>query len=115
MGKGNIGVHSHKEQRYLCRECQQTFAATKGTPFYRLRTAPETVTLVVTLLAHGCPTQAIVAAFGLDERTVAAWCERAAKQCQQVHEHLVEQPRALARSKPMRCGSSAKALSSGWH
>ena len=26
---------------------------------------------VVTLLAHGCPPQAIVAAFGWDERTVA--------------------------------------------
>jgi len=29
------------------------------------------VVLVVTLLAHGCPVQAIVAAFGFDERTVA--------------------------------------------
>jgi hypothetical protein len=28
---------------------------------------------VVTLLAHGCPVQAIVAAFGFDERTVADW------------------------------------------
>jgi len=40
--------------------------------FYRLRTAAETVSLVVTLLAHGCPGQAIVAALGLDERTMAA-------------------------------------------
>src|SRR5947207_4105358 len=36
-----------------------------------LRTSAETVVLVVTLLAHGCPVQAIVAAFGFDERTVA--------------------------------------------
>jgi hypothetical protein len=28
------------------------------------------VIAVVTLLAYGCPLQAIVAAFGLDERTV---------------------------------------------
>ena len=27
----------------------------------------------MTLLAHGCPLQAIVAAFGLNERTVARW------------------------------------------
>lgn len=94
-GKGNIRIHSQKEQRYLCRECKKTFAATKGTPFYRLRTAADTVTLVVTLLSHGCPPQAIVAAFGVDERTVASWLERAAQQCQQVHEHLVEQPRDL--------------------
>jgi len=47
--------------------------------------------LVLTLLCHGCPTQAIVAAFGLDERTVARWFLDAGRQCQRVHEHLVEQ------------------------
>src|SRR2546427_135514 len=73
-GQGNIGIHSQKEQRFICHACRKTFSATKGTAFYRLRTAAETVALVVTLLAHGCPVQAIVAAFGFDERTVAAWC-----------------------------------------
>ena len=79
VGQGNIRVHSWLEHRYRCRTCRQTFAATTGTPFYRLHTAAQTVTLVVTLLAHGCPLQAIVAAFGYDERTVAAWqsCRRA--------------------------------------
>jgi hypothetical protein len=47
--------------------------------------------LVLTLLCHGCPTQAIVAAFGLDERTVARWLAGAGQHCQRVHEHLVEQ------------------------
>ena len=47
--------------------------------------------LVLTLLSHGCPTQAIVAAFGLDERTVARWLAGAGQHCQRVHEHLVEQ------------------------
>jgi len=32
-----------------------------------------------------------VAAFGLDERTVARWLARAGQHCQRVHEHLVEQ------------------------
>jgi transposase-like protein len=49
----------------------------------------------VTLLAYGCPIQAIVAAFGLDERTVVSWQERAGKHCKGVHEHLVERPREL--------------------
>jgi hypothetical protein len=49
--------------------------------------------LVLTLLSHGCPTQAIVAAFGLDERTVARWLTSAGQHCQRVHEHLVEQGR----------------------
>ena len=60
-----------------------------------LRTSAETVTLVVTLLAHGCPVQAIVAAFGFDERTVADWWARSGRQGQAVHEYLVEQPRDL--------------------
>jgi hypothetical protein len=47
--------------------------------------------LVITLLCHGCPTQAIVAAFGLDERTVARWYSEAGRHCQRIHEHLVEQ------------------------
>jgi hypothetical protein len=50
---------------------------------------------VRTLLAHGCPRQAIVVAFGFDERTVAAWGARAGRQGQAVQEHLVEQPRDL--------------------
>ncbi len=91
VGQGNIGVHSWLEHRYRCRTCRQTFAATTGTPFYRLHTAAQTVTLVVTLLAHGCPLQAIVAAFGYDERTVAAWQAKAGAHSQQVHADLVQQ------------------------
>ena len=94
-GMGNIGIHSQKEQRFICHECHKTFSATKGTAFYRLRTAAETVSLVVTLLAHGCPVQAIVAAFGFDERTVADWWARSGRQGQAVHEYLVERPRDL--------------------
>jgi len=94
-GQGNIGIHSQKEQRFLCHACHKTFSATKGTVLYRLRTAAETVALVMTLLAHGCPVAAIVAAFGFDERTVADWCARSGRQGQAVQECLVEQPRDL--------------------
>jgi hypothetical protein len=67
-----------------------------GTAFYRLRTSAETVTLVVTLMAHGGPLPAIVVAFGLDERTVASGLGRAGGgQGQAVPPHLVEQPRDL--------------------
>ena len=37
--------------------------------FAGLRKAEELIALVVTLLSYGCPRQAIVHAFGLDERT----------------------------------------------
>jgi transposase-like protein len=94
-GQGNIGIHSRKDQRFICQQGRKTFTATKGTVFYRLRPSAEIVVIVVTLLAHGCPLQAIVAAFGFDERTVAAWLARAGRQGQAIQEHVVEQARAL--------------------
>lgn len=95
IGQGNIGIHSRKERRYICHVCGKTFAASTGTVFYRLRTAKDIVVLVLTLLAHGCPVQAIVVAFGVDERTVVSWQERAGQHCEQVHQHWVVQPRDL--------------------
>src|SRR5947207_7744996 len=89
-GMGNIAIHSQKEQRFICHACHKTFSATTGTIFYRLRTSAETVVIVVTLLAHGCPVQAIVAAFGLDERTLAEWQRRAGRQGERVQDYLVQ-------------------------
>src|SRR3954466_1234252 len=89
LGLGNISVHSRKERRYRCSACGRTFAATRDTPFYRLKKHADLVTLVVTLLCHGCPVQAIVVAFGLDERTVADWRDRAGRHGQRLHEHRV--------------------------
>jgi hypothetical protein len=44
----------------------------------------ELIFIVVGLLSYGCPIQAIVQVFGLDERTVALWRDRAGQQCQRV-------------------------------
>lgn len=90
-GQGNIGVHSQTERRYRCLACGATFAATQGTPFHRLRKPPELVTCVITLLAYGCPPPAIVAAFGLDARTVAAWQARAGQHGETLHRATVRQ------------------------
>ena len=89
LSLGNIRIHSQKERRYRCTTCGRTFAETRGTPFYRLKKTADLVTLVLTLLCHGCPLPAIVAAFGLDERTVAAWRDRAGRHGQRFHEHHV--------------------------
>jgi transposase-like protein len=91
IGQGNIAIHSRAEQRYRCTSCGHTFTATTNTPFYRLRHARELVTLVLTLLAHGCPIPAIVAAFGLDERTVRGWLHRAGAHGAALHAHLVQE------------------------
>jgi transposase-like protein len=76
MGQGNIVVHSHVAEGYRCQTCGYTFAATTGAPFYRVHTAADMVTILLTWLCHGCPIQAIVAALGLDERPVVAWVTR---------------------------------------
>ena len=89
-GEGHIVSHSKQEQRYKCKRCGVTFSATKDTALYRLHKPAALVTIVVTLLAWGCPVQAIVATFGLDERTVADWQRRAGRQCERVHERLVQ-------------------------
>jgi len=86
---GRIGIHSRIKRRYKCHACGTTFADTLGTPLYRLKSPLWVVRIVVTLLAFGCPIPAIVAAFGLDERTVTAWQQKAGQHAKQVQEALV--------------------------
>ena len=69
-GQGNIGIHARQDQRCIGRQCRKPFT---GTVLYRWRPSAELVVLVVTLRAPGCPLHALVAAFRLDERTVAEW------------------------------------------
>jgi transposase-like protein len=86
-GLGDIRIHSRTERRYRCTTCGRPFAETRDTPFYRLKRAQDLVTIVLTLPCHGCPIRAIVAAVGLDERTIAAWRDRAGRHGQHFHEH----------------------------
>jgi transposase-like protein len=89
MGEGHVVIHSQKDRRYRCKRCAKTFCETKDTALYRAHKPRWLVLAVVTLLSYGCPVQAIVAAFGLDERTVARWQRESGAQCRRVHEHLV--------------------------
>ena len=79
---GHVGIHSRVERRYQCHSCGKTFSETSGTPLW-------IVTLVRALLSHGCPLQAIVFAFGIDECTVKAWQTKAGQHARRVQEHLV--------------------------
>jgi len=91
IGAGNLVSHGKKRERYKCKTCGKTFSAHQGTMFEGLRKEEQLIIVVVTLLSYGCPRQAIVHAFGLDERTVARWQERAGQHCQKVHEATVMQ------------------------
>lgn len=54
IGRGNIHVHSRKEERYRCDVYGKTFSATTGTHFYRAHKLPDEIVMVMTLLAYGC-------------------------------------------------------------
>jgi transposase-like protein len=89
-GEGHLLIHSHKERPYRCKRCGRTFTETKDSAFYRMHKPRWLVLAVMTLLSYGCPVQAIVVAFDLDERTVARWQRESGSQCRRVHEHLLE-------------------------
>ena len=91
VGQRNIVIHSRTDKRYKCKCCGKTFTESKGTAVYGLKKESELHVTVITLLSHGCPLQAIVAAYELDERTVKDWRVKAGLHCQEVHEHLVEE------------------------
>ncbi len=115
---GNVRAHDSLRNRWRCTVWKTTFSgrkatafyglkdndaghrdpcgSRKATAFYGLKTEPQIVVWVGALLAFGCPPQAIVAAFGLDERTVALWQKRAGQHCEAVHAALVQTPQDLA-------------------
>lgn len=90
VGHKNIVSHGSKRPRYKCKTCGKTFSANTGTVLEGLRKPTALILMVITLLAYGCPIQAIVHAFGLDERTVADWRDRAGKHCESVHQERIE-------------------------
>lgn len=85
----NIWIHSQKERRFKCCRCQRTFAESRGTLLFNKRYPNWVVVLILTLLAGGCPVQAIVMAFMIDEKTVASWQLEAGQHAQQVQEEKV--------------------------
>jgi len=88
--RGTAASTARRSDATACKTCDKPFAATKGTPYYRPHKEAWLMTATLILRAHGCPPQAIVAAFWLDERTVRAWLQRAGAQCTRLHGHLIE-------------------------
>ena len=69
-GNGNITVHRRQQARYRCTGWEKTFRARRGTMCSWQKTPVDMLVLVVTLLAHGCPVRALVAAVGVTAETV---------------------------------------------
>lgn len=86
-GTGNIVWHSRKRPRCKCTTCGRTFAYRRDTPFAGLRRGEGELVLVVTLVSYGCPIAAIVAAFGMDARTVRRWMQQTGAHGERFHHH----------------------------
>jgi transposase-like protein len=90
IGQGNRVIHQNNRPRYKCKTCGRTFSTRAGTALEGIRKSEEDFLKVTTLLAYGTPTQAIVHAFEMNERTVANWRERAGIHCEAVHKEKIE-------------------------
>ncbi len=91
--QGNITIHDSRRQLYACSICGKHFSARRGTPFFRQHTDPALIAIIITLIAHGCPVEAVVAAWGFQARTVRRWVSNSGAHAQAVHDQLVLQPR----------------------
>lgn len=90
VGQGNIVIHDSSRGRFRCNVCKKTFNKRRGTALEGIRKPEELFVTVITLLSWGCPIQAIVHTYGLDERTVADWQLRAGLHCEKVHQEKIE-------------------------
>ncbi len=81
VDEGNIikfGRSKRGVQRYRCKSCKSTFAATRGTLFYRKRTAVKDILeTTLALLAEGVRISSLSRAKGFKEDTISwAGCAR---------------------------------------
>lgn len=89
---GNITKYGHTDggrQRYLCRTCGKTFTATRGTPFYLLKTNWADIIEALAAVAMGAPPEAIAEAKKIKVETVLRWIQRAGKHAEAVEEILL--------------------------
>ena len=90
--RGNLRRFGHTKagvQRYQCKTCQQTFTATKGTPFYGCKTPQATILACLALLAERISLRAIHRTQGIKEETAAAWLQKAAAHAEEIEALLL--------------------------
>lgn len=90
VGAGNLRIHCRKDERYYCKTCGERFNYRCETIFYGLKYDEQTVLWAVELVSYGCPPQAVVKTFGVDERTLSAWLQRAGKHLAAFHREQVQ-------------------------
>ena len=89
VDKGNMYVHSYKERRYGCHTCKGTFAETKGTMFYRLRTPRQEILDAIAQLVERGSIRGVARVKGKKPDTVSEWLRLAGEHTAQVNEYLI--------------------------
>jgi transposase-like protein/IS1 family transposase len=84
------GKHGQVEriQTFRCQACRITFTARLHTPFYRLKTPSQQVSVVLSALAEGLDPSAAERVFGYRQATITTWLTRAGQHAQTLHERL---------------------------
>jgi transposase-like protein len=75
-----FGLTKAGRQRYHCHTCGLTFADTKGTLFYRRRTAESEILQALAQIAEGSRISSVSRTTGHKEDTILAWLRAAAQQ-----------------------------------
>lgn len=85
VGKTKKGV-----QRYECKTCGKSFTETKGTLFYRKRTAESEILETLAFLAEGSRISSLTRVKGHKEDTILNWLREAAEHAQAVEDILMK-------------------------
>src|SRR5919107_1082142 len=85
FGKSKQGV-----QRYRCKSCQTTFAATRGTLFYRKHAPVKDILETLALVAEGVRISSLSRAKGFKEDTILRWLREAARHSEAVEDVFLE-------------------------
>jgi len=92
-GQKNIkkfGKTKAGKQRFYCKSCKQSFTETKGTIFYRRRTAEDEIIECLVFVAEGTRISSIARAKGHKEDTILDWIREAARHAEAVEEILLK-------------------------
>ena len=95
MNKGNVSAiatymtQSGKRRMFRCRACSTTFAETRDTVFFDLRTAEEKVMMALKMLLVRVDLAGISFVLGVTEETVLAWLARAAQHAEAINAHVL--------------------------
>jgi transposase-like protein len=92
VAKNNLVKNGHTRkgvQRYQCKTCHKTFAATKGTLFFGRHHDQETILECLALLAERISLAAIHRVKGIKEETVLDWLHEAAAHADKIEALLM--------------------------